>query len=136
MHQTKNYPQIVNYRCINYRKYENKRKALFYNALVKRKIENKIIFYILEKNHSNECESLTTIKKKNEINTIGNYIDFINKCYKYLDSTEVYNKKEFTTNLQNIYNENRYNFRLKENTIKNLIGLWKSNSLFLQSIML
>ena len=46
-----------------------------------------------------------------------------------MDSTEIYNKKEFTINLQNIYNENKYNFRLKDNTIKNIIGRWKSNSL-------
>ena len=31
--------------------------------------------------------------------------------------------------LQNIYNENNYNFALKENTIKNIIGRWKHNSL-------
>ena len=43
---------------------------------------------------------------------------------------EIYNKKEFTIKLQNIYNENKYNFRLKENTIKNIIGRWKSNSLW------
>ena len=53
----------------------------------------------------------------------------MNKCYKYLDSVEEYNKKDFTINLQNIYNENHYNFQLKENTIKNIIGRWKSNSL-------
>ena len=46
----------------------------------------------------------------------------MNKRFKYLDSTEIYNKKEFKINLQNIYNENKYNFRLKENTIKNIIG--------------
>ena len=46
----------------------------------------------------------------------------MNKCYKYLDSVEEYNKKDFTINLQNIYNENHYNFQLKENTIKNIIG--------------
>ncbi len=53
----------------------------------------------------------------------------MNKCYKYLDSVEEYNKKDFTINLQNIYNENHYNFQLKENTIKNIIGRWKSNTL-------
>ena len=53
----------------------------------------------------------------------------MNKCYKYLDSVEEYNKKDFTINLQNIYNENHYYFQLKENTIKNIIGRWKSNSL-------
>ena len=40
-----------------------------------------------------------------------------------------YNKKEFTINLQNIYNENKYDFRLKENTIKNIINRWKTNLL-------
>ena len=66
---------------------------------------------------------------KIETNLIGSYNDYLNKCLKYLDSTEEYNKKEFTLNLQNIYNENKYNFQLKENTIKNIIGRWKSNSL-------
>ena len=46
-----------------------------------------------------------------------------------MDSTEEYNKKEFTCKLQNIYNENKYDFLLKENTIKNIIGRWKKNSL-------
>ena len=31
--------------------------------------------------------------------------------------------------MQNIYNENKYIFKLKENTIKNIIGRWKANSL-------
>lgn len=28
-------------------------------------------------------------------------------------------------NLRNIYNENKYYFKLKENAIKNIIGRWK-----------
>ena len=47
-HQNKNFPQIINYRCINYREFENKRKALFCNALVGRKEEKKIIYYTRE----------------------------------------------------------------------------------------
>ena len=43
--------------------------------------------------------------------------------------TEEYNKKEFTCKLQNIFNEIKYDFLLKENTIKNIIGRWKKNSL-------
>ena len=66
---------------------------------------------------------------KIETNLIGSYNDYITKCFRYLDSTEEYNKKLFTMNLQNIYNENKYSFKLKENTIKNSIGRWKSNSL-------
>ena len=66
---------------------------------------------------------------KNETNLIGNYKDFINKCFAFLDSTETYNKKEYTLALQNIYNENKYNFLLKENTIKNIIGIMKNNSI-------
>ena len=72
---------------------------------------------------------LITNNIKIETNLIGTYNDYINRCFKYLDSTEEYNKKEFTIKLQNIYNENKYNFLLKENTIKNIIGRWKNNSL-------
>ena len=128
-HQNNDYPKIINYRCIYYRKNESKRQSLFCNALVKRKEGKNFVYFILDKQHSKECDSLSTVKKKEDINLIGNYNEFINKCFKYLDSTEFYNKKEFTINLQNIYNENKYNFRLKENTIKNIIGRWKSNSL-------
>ena len=47
----------------------------------------------------------------------------------FLNSTETYNKREFTLKPQNKYNENHYKFKLKENTIKNIIGRWKQNSL-------
>ena len=82
----------------------------------------------MEKNHSEECINLIT--KNIEVpKIINNYNDYISKCFNYLDSTENYNKSEFTLKLQNIYNENNYNFMLKENTIKNIIGRWKQNSL-------
>ena len=97
--------------------------------MLKRKEEKDNIYFILEKDHSEECLKLHTINKKIETNLIGNYNDYINKCFKYLDSTENYNKKEFNLNLHNIYNKNKYDFRLKENTIKNIISRWKTNSL-------
>ena len=92
-HKPSNYPKIVNYRCINYRKYEKTRNSLFCNALLKRKEDKKSIYYILEKNHSKECLELITNKIKVETNLIGTYNDYINRCFKYLDSTEEYNKK-------------------------------------------
>ena len=95
----------------------------------KKKENKKSIYYILEKNHSKECLELITTNIKFETNLIGTYNDYINRCFKYFDSTEEYNKKEFKTVLQNIYNENKYSFKLKENTIKNIIGRWKANSL-------
>jgi hypothetical protein len=127
--QTSKYPDIINYRCKNYRKNERNRKELFCKAILKRKKDKKKIYYILEKEHSKECLELIIQNKKIETNLIGNYNDFINKCYNYLDSTENYNKKEFRIALENIYNENKYNYKLKENTIKNIIGRWRSNSL-------
>ena len=51
--------------------------------------------------HSIECTNLHNINIKNDTNLIGNNNDCINKCFKYLDSTEDYNKKEFIINLQN-----------------------------------
>ena len=128
-HKPSQYQKIINYRCVNYRKNERQRSTQFCNALLKRKEENKMIYYSLAKSHSKECLELLTIIKKTETNLIGNYNDYLNKCFKYLDTTEEYNKKDFTKKLQNIYNENKYNFHLKENTIKNIIGRWKNNSL-------
>ena len=49
--------------------------------------------------HSDDCETLSNINKKEEINLTGNYNNFLNKCFKYLDSMEIYNKKEFTFKL-------------------------------------
>ena len=46
-----------------------------------------------------------------------------------MNQSKNYNKKEFNIALQNIYNKNKYNFLLKQNLIKNIIGKWKSNSL-------
>ena len=121
LQNSKLYPNIVKYRCKNYRKREKTRNTTFCNALIKRKTENKKYYFILEINHSKDCVETETILIKNETNLIGNYNDYIKKCRNYLDSTDYYNKKEFKLKLQEIYNENQYNFRLKENTIKNII---------------
>ena len=84
---------------------------------------------VLEKNHSKECLEYQNKNYKIQTDLIGNYNDYLNKCFKYLDSTEEYNKKEYTIKLQNIFNENKYDFQLKSNTIKNIIGRWKNSSL-------
>ena len=128
-HQNKYYPNIVKYRCKNYRKNEKTRDTTFCNALIYRKIDNKNYYFKLDKDHTKECLEIQEIEIKTNVNLIGSYNEFINKCMNYLDSTEYYNKKELTTKLQDIYNENKYNFKLKENTIKNIIGRWKNNSL-------
>jgi len=128
-HQSKVNSDIINYRCKNYRKFENQKNGSFCNALVKRiKINDKII-YDLENNHSKVCNELTINKMKIDSNIISDYKSFIEKCNNYMDNTEIYNKKEFTIALQKIYNDNKYAFLLKPNTIKNIIGKWKSNSL-------
>ena len=68
----------------------------------KKKGREKNIYYVLDKNHPKECISLNTNKIKEDTNLISNYNDFLNKCFKYLDSTEIYNKKGEKIN-QNIY---------------------------------
>ena len=83
----------------------------------------------MAKEHSSLCNKFLVIKKDNEIDVILHYNNFILKCNFYLDSQEIYNRKDFTAKLQEIYNENKYNFNLKENTIKNIISRWKTNSL-------
>ena len=127
-HQSKINADIKNYRCKNYRKFENQKKESFCNSLVKRiRIKDKII-YDLENNHSKLCNELTVNKMKIDTNIISDYKSFIEKCNNYMDNSVNYNKKEFTNALQKIYNDNKYNFLLKPNTIKNIIGKWKSNS--------
>ena len=101
----------------------------FCNALIKRKQDKEKCYYIKDKEHSKECIESSTITHLNNINIIGKYNEFINECINYLDSTEDYNKKLLTMKLQEIYNNKKYNFKLKENTLKNIIGKWKKNSL-------
>ena len=83
---------IIGYRCTNYIKNQRTRNSQFCNSLLKRKTEKNTINYILEKSHYLECLEFHTKTKKIETNLIGNYNDHINKCFKYLDSTEEYNK--------------------------------------------
>ena len=128
-HQLITYPSIVKYRCKNYRKNEKILNTTYCLALIKRKIDQNKYYFILEQDHSKECLEGEIINLKIQTNLIGNYNDYIDKCMNFLNSTEYYNRKDFTTKLQEIYNENKYNFRLKENTIKNIIGRWKLTSL-------
>ena len=95
--------------------------------MLKRKQEKKLIYYVLEKNHSKECLEYQNKNYKIQADLIGNYNDYLNKCFQYLDSTEEYNKKEYKIKLQNIFKENKYDFQLKSNTTKNIIGRWKNS---------
>ena len=45
-HHSNNYPKILNYRYINYRKNEIKHTLQFCNVLVKRKIEKDILIIV------------------------------------------------------------------------------------------
>ena len=63
-HQPSKYPDIINYRCKNYRKNERNRKELFCKALLKRKNAQKKIYYILEKEHSKKYMKLINQTKK------------------------------------------------------------------------
>ena len=62
---------------------------MFCNTLVKRYSRKDIIYFIMDKKHSQECYKLTEIEKKNETNLIENYNNFIQKCFNYLDSIEM-----------------------------------------------
>ena len=70
-HKPNKYPKIIYYRCCNYRKNERLLKNQFCNALLKRKEEKDNIYFILEKDHSDECLKLHTTSKKIETNLIG-----------------------------------------------------------------
>ena len=120
-HQSKVNSDIINYRCKNYRKYENQKNGNLCNTLAKRKKIKDIIIYELENYHSKLCNDLIVNSIKNNSSIIADYKSFIEKCNIYMDQSEIYNKKEFNIALQNIYNQSKYNFLLKPNTIKNII---------------
>ena len=52
---------LLNYRCKNYRKYENQKNGNLCNALVKRKKIKDIIIYELQNYHSKLCIILLLI---------------------------------------------------------------------------
>ena len=72
-HQLKSYPNIVKYRCKNYRKKEKSRNTTFCSALIKRKIDKNKYYFILEQNHSKECLETKIINFKINTNLIGYY---------------------------------------------------------------
>ena len=50
------------------------------------------------KEHSSLCNKFLVIKKDNELDVILHYNNFILKFNFYLDSQEIYNRKDFTEN--------------------------------------
>ena len=127
--QPKSYPQIINYRCIYKRKNEHIKNTYFCHAIVKRITENKKFYFKLSKKHSEEFINLFINKIKNISNIIGNYNDFIEKRQNYLNNQKLYDKAVFKAILLKIYNEHKYNFKLKEYTLENIIRKWKSSSI-------
>ena len=119
-YQPKDFPQIVNYRCIYQRKNEHLKDSYFCNAMIKRITDNKKYYFKLVKKHSEECINLVVNKIKNDSNIIGNYNMFIEKCQNYLNKQEIYDKKLFNENLLKIYNEGKYNFKLRDYTINTI----------------
>ena len=53
----------------------------------------------MAKEHSSLCNKFLDIQKDNETDVILHYNDFILKCNSYLDSQEIYNRKEFIAKL-------------------------------------
>ena len=94
-HQSKLNSDKINYRCKNYRKFENQKNGSFCTALVKRiKLKDKITFD-LENNHSKICNDLTLNKIINNSHIISDYKSFIEKCKNYIDNSDIFNKKDF-----------------------------------------
>ena len=94
--QPKNYPDIINYRCKNIRKYEYRISGFFCRAMVKRKKNIKNIIYELSYKHSEECIKLIYNDVVKSSNIIKNFTDFVSSCYQLLDTKENYNKAELS----------------------------------------
>ena len=129
--QAKNYPNVLNYKCKNFIKYEYKNKGFFWHAIVKRKKIAKTIIYDLTNKHSEECIKLMLNEVVNTTNIIKIFTEFISSSYQILDTKDTYNKYELIAELKDKYNDKKdeYNFKLKSNTISNIISRWKSQNL-------
>ena len=55
-----------------------------------------MVYFRLENLRSKVCEDLYIVEIKNKSDLIRNYNDYIKKCFSYLDSTKMYNEKEFS----------------------------------------
>ena len=62
--QSSNYPDIINYRCKNYRNKECNLKTNFWNPILKRKKGKSYFYYNLGKTHSKSCQELVEMTKK------------------------------------------------------------------------
>lgn len=96
------------------------------NKIINNKEEKIVVF---SKPHSKECVDMHS----NNINNIGKIIDDYNKfkdeVYQYLNSINIYNRKECKSKIEDIYNSKKFNFELKKTTIINLINKYKESSI-------
>lgn len=68
----------------------------------------------MTKDHNEECKKNNIIISNYEDNTIHNYEEYLKQCRLFMDSFEIYNKKEYRLQLLDIYNKEKYIFQLKD----------------------
>ena len=81
--------------------------------------KKKYYIYQLYQNHSDKWDDLykSIVNKREKIKLLDDYSSYEFKCFKYLNRIEYYNKKEIEMKLRDIYNNNKFSFLLKNNTI-------------------
>ena len=125
---------IIQFRCKNHRKDERARRGMgnFCNAEIILEINNqnnnneqKFKFI---KDHSLDCKNFEIVnpKIKTEINK---WEEFKDKCYNFLENTNIYDNKSLIKEFHNIFEKGEYNFTFNEKKLVNMIKHWKRNSI-------
>ena len=122
----------LKYFCNNNNTYKNstnaKRHSICKCQIIFNKKDNKY-YYI--NGHTNECLNIKNKKYENigNINKeITKYNEFKNILKDILNKEPLLNFTNFKERAEDIFRENKYEFELKTNTIKNIYYTWRNNS--------
>ena len=71
--------------------------------------------YFLKKDHSMECNNISSIINIKKINTDNDKENFASLCEEIMNKSTIYDRTLFKNKFKDIYNENKYNFPLNNN---------------------
>ena len=109
------------YKCVNSRKEEQFRQKSkqpdFCSATLEYIEPNQHVKsgYFLKKDHSMECNNISSIINIKKINTDNDKENFASLCEEIMNKSTIYDRTLFKNKFKDIYNENKYNFPLNNN---------------------
>lgn len=78
--------------------------------------------------HTHECLKLYNENRSDKKIYLESYENFKEKLFEEFNKKNYYNRKDFIELAYKILNDYKYNIKINENKIKNLISKWKNSS--------